>query len=674
MYIYICIFLFVWSNVSFPSLLFVRYDAPDGVVELLLKNMTRADILDCDRDGVSVLGLIWDRWAASYEGKRVLGHFVKIMEQWKELYDAADNQEQQTQAWQKITLQASELRNGMKGKVKSKWEQVNMILKGAFKYDDAENANCDCPRTWRILHAVLSIKCHSSLFMMATVLHPEQIRELDHNDLFAEESGLRHGTFNTTSPQRPQSAIHEIVETQPIAQTALHLACKSPVNGSEIKIIFKYLNSLHKDAAKFVNPRDGSLPLHHLCENESKQHWVQDGIRLVYEAYPEAATVQDVDGKTPLHRAATLHESSPYFVPPPSTFIGSPIRTMSRSTTGSLEETTGTIIPNTPVRSTASAAGTRSTTGSTESRIASVEDSIGSIIQNILSTHPEVAAIPDVQGKLIMHSIAECAENWDRNVQAVYDAYPEALSRREISSRSLPLHLVASNLDAKPHLIQKIIEFHPRAASLVNGDGKLPIHLACEVGKDWVSGLEDIYEAYQNAIRVAEDNERRWLPLHFVAASPYSSYNLVEKVLGLAPDVADIHDHFGRTPFHISVESGKDWDKGGIEALFNANPEAIDAPDAEGKIPLVTALLSFTNAPAAPLAVSNESVQVEGNTRSVQEALEPVDEFTTITHNTIPPRDNDGSIELENDVTQLNIVYQLLKRAPQVLATAKEIP
>ena len=101
---------------------------------------------------------------------------------------------------------------------------------------------------------------------------------------------------------------------------------------------------------------------------------------------------------------------------------------------------------------------------------------------------------------------------------------------------------------------------------------------------------------------------------------------------------------------------------------------AIDAPDAEGKIPLVTALLSFTNAPAAAQAVSNESVQVEGNTRSVQEALEPVDEFTTITHNTIPPRDNDGGIELENDVTQLNIVYQLLKRAPQVLATAKEIP
>ena len=87
-----------------------------------------------------------------------------------------------------------------------------------------------------------------------------------------------------------------------------------------------------------------------------------------------------------------------------------------------------------------------------------MEDPVGSIIQNILSSHPEVASIPDVSGKVLLHYIAECAQSWDQNVQAIYDAYPEALSRRESFTIGLPLHLVASNLDAKTRLLQHIVE------------------------------------------------------------------------------------------------------------------------------------------------------------------------------------------------------------------------
>ena len=44
-------------------------------------------------------------------------------------------------------------------------------------------------RIWRVLHAVSAIKCHHSLFKLASALHPEQARELDQNDLTVQRIG-----------------------------------------------------------------------------------------------------------------------------------------------------------------------------------------------------------------------------------------------------------------------------------------------------------------------------------------------------------------------------------------------------------------------------------------------------------------------------------------------------
>ena len=654
----------------------IRYDAPEGVVELLLSQMNCMDILDCDRDGMSALGLVWDRWVVSFEGKRHMGIYVKIVERWKKMYsDCGEDAEAKQKAWQVILEDSVKLRERLTGKLKGNWEKANKILRGAFKFDLQDDdckaeegsttsaaASISKQRKWRILHAAVAIKCHPSLFMMAAVLHPEQMHELDRNDLFA---GDEHSQSRSNIQPLSISIGNNSVNPGMNIQSALHWAAKAPASGSESKMILHHLLLFYPEAAKLKNPKDGSLPLHYLCANESKQHWVHDGIRSVYEAYKEAAVDQDLDGRTPLHRAATLHESTLYFVPPPSTFVGSPMRSRSSPP---WDESTGSIVPNTPIRSSsATASGTRSSSSTernSDTRIASVEDPVGSIIQNILTAHQEVAAIPDVTGKLLMHSIAECAENWDWNVQAVYDAYPEALSRREIVTRSLPLHLVSSNLDAKLQLVQKIVEYHPRAASLTNGDGRLPLHLACESGKSWYGGTEDIYKAFENAIQIAEDTLRRWMPLHFAASSPYSTMEFIEKIIGLAPDVAHAPDNLGCTPFYLAVESGKDWERGGLESLFQANPDAIDLPDANGKIPLVAALLAFCQDDGV-----TTSPDVDGGTNAtlIQESLQPVDEYTTITHASIDDVKARGCHVLENDSTQINVLYHLLRAAPQVL-------
>lgn len=661
----------------------IRYDAPDGVVELLLQSMNRMDILDCDRDGMSVLGLVWDRWVGSYEGKRQLAYYVKIVEQWKEQLRAATDDEEFDAVWNQILLDSKKLREGLKGKLKVCWDRVNMILRGAFQFplqqsenEVIEDGNCGAVeyekggleqedvtfasrqdfshnhwRMWRILHATAAIKCHPSLFMMAAVLHPEQIRQMDCNDLFQQE--VNHAARTLLDP----NALDVF--------TALHLAAKSPTTGSESKVILQHLLLFYPKAAKMKNPRDGCLPLHYLCENESKKHWINDGIRHVYDAYVEAAIDQDIFGRTPLHRAAALHDTHLYFVPPPPSFLGSPNRFHSQSSIRSHSSGEPVGSSSRHSISTAEAIGS-----SSRNSISSVDDPIGSIIQNIILNHPQVSRIPDIHGKLLMHCIADSAESWDSNVQAVYDAYPEALTRRETKSKSLPLHLVASNVDAKPRLIQKLVEYHPRAASIMNGNGKLPLHLACESGKSWYGGIEDIFNAYPQAIQVAESNKRGWMPLHFLVSSPFSSADTIEQVLGKNPDIAKKPDNLGRTPFHLAVETGKDWNEGGLELLFQANPEAIDAADNEGKIPLVTALLTFgRNDRVAYVEHETNSVQGMCDGTSAQMTLSTVDESTAFADTAAAaPGALRACNSFESDLSQINVLFHLLRAAPHVLS------
>ena len=122
---------------------------------------------------------------------------------------------------------------------------------------------------------------------------------------------------------------------------------------------------------------------------------------------------------------------------------------------------------------------------------------------------------------------------------------------------------------------------HPRAAAVVDRTGKLPLHLACETGKEWADGLSAIYEAFPDGIRQAENNPRGWLPLHMVASNANSSPGLVVKVLEAYPEGVTVADSDGNYPLHLACYSGKHWATG-LEALFDAGPGVLSYSNKSG--------------------------------------------------------------------------------------------
>eukprot|EP01083_Nonionella_stella_P245923 854385_1 len=104
--------------------------------------------------------------------------------------------------------------------------------------------------------------------------------------------------------------------------------------------------------------------------------------------------------------------------------------------------------------------------------------------------------------------------------------------------------MAASSPDARPSLIARLVQANPRAASMTDGTGRLPLHLAVDSGRtSWDLGIDAIYEAFHAAVVTAEDSARRWTVLHSAAASHSAGRGVIEKVLeltdGAAASVAD---------------------------------------------------------------------------------------------------------------------------------------
>ena len=269
-----------------------------------------------------------------------------------------------------------------------------------------------------------------------------------------------------------------------------------------------------------------------MVENQNKD-WPNHSA-ILYHFYPRAVQIPDHNGTLPLHRAACA--SSHY----------------------SLEN-----------------------------------DEDRSVIIQLVRSYPQAAGIADESGCLPLHYAAMNAKFWDGNVEAIYNSNRNAVQVRAgpVWNQRLPIHMAAANYESQESLIQKLIQHHPRGAAQEDRNGTLPLHLACENGKEW-TGTRYIYEVYPNAVRQIEHNSRGWYPLHMAAACSREDGGLIAKITEYYPEAASIPDSEGKYPLHLACSAGKNWD-GGLRVLFDANPNALASRDSRGFLPVHICALSF---------------------------------------------------------------------------------
>jgi ankyrin repeat protein len=530
------------------------------VVELLL-GADPAAVCDEDRDGVCPLSLVWEGYANGFGGKRDLKALLRK-------FEGEGEQQLQQQQGEELNTAEKRVKEALTKdtpalrQLQSKWRIVNNLLRAYFHFPiqslDAEITEEECGtfksgdengkrRKWRILHAVSAIKCHHTLFLLARALHPEQATELDENDLL----GVNHDTNHL--PQSP------LGEKQTISnRTALHFAAMSPLSGKDGRNVIKTLLFLNPQAARHADGY-GSLPLHLMAENEHKVHWVQDGFRDVYNANEGASSYRDGLGRTPLHcatscsgRYSTASHSQPAppeeatTPPPPNVLppnnaarnIGSVILNLVivNPSAATISDNTGRLPLHyiaehgeawtNDAQSILSAhpAASRARAGAVAYHqlplhmAASNPDACPSLIENIVNANPRAASLTDGTGRLPLFMACDSGRTtWDRGMESIYNAYPAAISAVEESSRRWTvLHTAAASHSAGCDLIENVLQLNPGAASVADGEGRYPLHLACAAGRHWEEGgLRMLFEA-DPSVALIEDR-KGYLPLHIVA-------------------------------------------------------------------------------------------------------------------------------------------------------------
>ncbi|GKY94624.1 hypothetical protein MPSEU_000427900 [Mayamaea pseudoterrestris] len=543
----------------------VRYDAPSGVVGLLLE-VDPSAVLEEDENQESPLALVWDSWAEKLEGKRIVNSFLP---------GGFPEPEDRT-VEERAKLLQEKLRR--ESKLYKRWIKVNMLLKAAFGFtveeDDADrklasgiSTGDNSGRVWRIVHATASVKCHPSLFLMACALHPEQVQELDDNDL------RRPGDICPTNGHTNQ--------------TALHLAASSKEGGEPGKTVLLTLLSQYREAAQVPDDIDGSIPLHRMVENEHKKDW-SNHAAILYRFYPRGVQISDSNGKLPLHRAITAIQEEE----------------------GNPEEC---------------------------------------VISQLVRVYPQAASHADNSGILPMHLIAMNASEWSNATDAICNANRNAVASRcgATGHNRLAIHLAAASPKSRDSLIARLIQLHQRSAALEDGKGCLPMHLACEIGKNWQDGVRAIHVAFPEAVRQPERNERGWFPLH-LAAKAGGPLELITKLIELFPEAAEIADRNGQYPLHLACQSGMKWSEG-LELIFEAAPYVMTATDHKGLLPF-----------------HHSTMRVCEVTRQVEREHDDNGE-DEVTHGEINPNSELDDEAKAVAAQETNNLYEILRADPSVL-------
>jgi len=526
-----------------PLFYAIRYEAPAGVTELLLQYIRGVeDILDKDKVGMSILSLIWDSWAMR-EGKT---HTAPFLQQFERLFHSDMDLEKKSSPNIIINNNSYSKPNTIPTlALQQQLSKVELLLQGAFHYKPHGK------RKWRFLHACAAINCHISLFMVACVLYPEQAKELDQDDLYLVETSSIN-TSTTLTEQRPTNQ-----------QTALHIATKVQSQGVEARKILMALLKLYPEAAAIRNPRDDCFPLHYLCMNESKVHWIHDGFRNIFDACRDVISKGNYWNQLPLHLAASVARYRPS---PVIDYIHDSAAQQQQHRT---QDAQNPLLQHATM------------------------DAIGSIIQNLIEAYPESSRQEDVYGLLPFHYMAQNSELWTLDVEVLYMSYPQVIHTATKVDGNLPLHLAARNIDARGDFIHALVKLNPSGCTITNHEGKLSMHLACESGKNWDEGVESIYEANKEALYVAAGYSGK-LSIHFAAASKACRKALLTKLVERNSKSTLVQDSQGRTPLHLAIESGKFWDDG-LDVLIQAGPDSLDIVNNFGTVPFVAAALKYCN-------------------------------------------------------------------------------
>jgi ankyrin repeat protein len=340
-----------------------------------------------------------------------------------------------------------------------------------------------------------------------------------------------------------------------------------------------------------IPDKDGQLPIHIACDKYYNGRDLLDKLDILLLAYPESIDVESEMGMLPSdHLKKSL---KPYDYDDNS---------IDQS---DLDENFVEII------------------SSDDENLFMLHETINSgystyLVKLLLQVFPESCMRRDDEGMVPLH-IAINNEAPPDVVQMILDENPMVT---EIAyDGRLPIHS-ALYYKAHPYVIKMILDANPKVAKILDRNGKLPIHIACEKfndGRDLLEKLDLLLLAYPESISVESANDM--LPSDYLKSSlkPYDSGDNLIELSDLDEDFVEMMaSDADENLFMIHDTIISQYSTCLLKLLLQVFPESSTTQDDEGMVPLHYACTS--NAPNFPEYVvallasdSKDSIKVHDN-------------------------------------------------------------
>lgn len=422
---------------------------------------------------------------------------------------------------------------------------------------------------------------------------------------------------------------------------ALSLACKLPMINTSVIARLLHANAA---CAAHVNSNDGCTALHIYVFNG--EHHDLEGARCIIDAYPDALSVEDHDGKTPLHLAALrrntemmcfLLERKPAVALVRDRSGRTALHTLCRiSPLGGhlqalrdlVEAAPETLVmvdrrlEQTPLHVACSVqrpnleAIKLLATYESASKI-DVENYTAlhhacdvaadvAIIRFLLSVYPMAACLKTRKHDTPLH--IACGQNVSvETVRLLIETNPAALTMTNDYGFT-PLHSVCRAYQPRMGIVKALLEACPSSVNQRTNGGETAVHLACSSGA-FVGVLQLLTSAHQRGAsntspfvsldRLAESTTNKIgnSPLH-EACFRGASFEHIETLAKATPEWIVVRNNAGFTPLQVMCKSGR-LDERVVTAFSRIRgPEVFSVMDSTGHTPLHSACREGTSVAA----------------------------------------------------------------------------
>jgi ankyrin repeat protein len=167
-------------------------------------------------------------------------------------------------------------------------------------------------------------------------------------------------------------------------------------------------------------------------------------------------------------------------------------------------------------------------------------------------------------------------------IEQLVFANPSALSQQESRGKRLALHICLLK-GSTPDIVKYVLEQSPQAVYHADSQGNLPLHYAAMYACPQIWNL--ILQANPEGCKRA--NKKQKYPLHLMCARYFGRYDItkdqVQSCLDANPAAIQIPDAWGRLPLHLACQGHAQKDV--IQVLVKVYPEALLQSDSSKEVP-----------------------------------------------------------------------------------------